>query len=248
MKKYSAIIFDLFDTILDFNFNHLPTVELKGFRSRTTSVEVYEVFREYYPEVSFAEFYEPFMESYHEFQQIKLKEFREFPNRERFILMLDKMNLPPVQKPDPLIDKMVIAHMNALAGCIEYPQDNKDTLEYVCSKGYRLAIVSNFDYSPTAHMLLDKYELTPFFETIVISADIGWRKPKDIIFESAVHRLNIDPQDALFVGDNYSADVVGSKALGMQSAWINRRKDPESNLDPAPDFIIRTMSEIRDLV
>ena len=62
MKKYSTIIFDLFDTIVNFNFNHLPTIELKGLRSRTTSTEVFEVFRQYYPEVEFEEFYDPFIE------------------------------------------------------------------------------------------------------------------------------------------------------------------------------------------
>ena len=248
MKKYSAIIFDLFDTILDFNFNHLPTVELMGFRSRTTSVEVYEVFREYYPEVTFEEFYDPFIESYNEFQQIKLKEFREFPNRERFVLMLEKMSVNSIGTKDVLIDRMVVAHMNALASCIEYPAENKETLEYLSSKGYRMAIVSNFDYSPTAHMLLERYNLTPIFEVIVISDEVGWRKPKDVIFETAVDKLSIKPDDALFVGDNYSADVVGSKAMKMDAAWINRRKEPEQSLDPAPDYIVKKMSEVRDFL
>ena len=248
MKKYSAVIFDLFDTILDFNFNHLPTVELKGFRSRTTSVEVYEVFKQYYPDIGFDKFYEPFIESYHEFQELKLKEFKEFPNRERFILMLDKMNVNSTSNKDNLIDQMVLAHMNALASCIEYPDDNRKTLEYLKSKYYRLAIVSNFDYAPTAHMLLQKNNLTPLFEVIVISDEVGWRKPKDLIFQSAVNNLKITPEETLFVGDNYSADVIGSKAMGMDAVWINRRKESEDSLDPAPDFVVKKMSEIRNFL
>ncbi len=248
MKKYSAIIFDLFDTILDFNFNHLPILELKGFRSRTTSVEVYEVFKKYYPEIGFDKFYEPFIESYHEFQELKLKEFKEFPNRERFILMLDKMNLSSINEKDILIHQMVLAHMNALTSCIEYPEDNKETLEYLKSKEYKLAIVSNFDYAPTAHRLLQKNNLTPLFEVIVISEEVGWRKPKDVIFQSAINNLNINPEDTLFVGDNHSADVVGSKAMGMDAAWINRKKESEHNIDPAPDYVVKKMSEIRDFL
>ncbi len=248
MKKYSAIIFDLFDTILDFNFNHLPTVELKGFRSRTTSKEVYEVFRNYHPEIGFTEFYDPFIESYNEFQEIKLEKFKEFPNRERFILMLDKMSLPPVQKQDLLIDQMVLAHMNALAGCIEYPQKNKELLDHLKGEGYRLAIVSNFDYAPTAHKLLERFELKPLFEEIIISEEVGWRKPKNIIFESVINKLGIEPKDALFVGDNFNADVVGSKALGMDAAWINRKNESESNLNPAPEYIIKKLPELRDFI
>lgn len=248
MKKYSTIIFDLFDTILDFNFNHLPIVELKEFRSRTTSTEVYEVFKEYYPEIGFAEFYDPFIESYKEFQEIKLKEFREFPNRNRFILMLSKMNLSPVQEQDALIDQMVIAHMDALASCIEYPQENNKTLEKLKANDYRLAIVSNFDYAPTAHKLLEEFNLKPFFEEIVISDEVGWRKPKNIIFESVINKLGIDSDNALFVGDNFNADVVGSKALGMGAAWINRRNESERNLAPAPDYIIKKLPELKEFL
>lgn len=248
MKKYSAIIFDLFDTILDFNFNHLPIVELKGLRSRTTSRKVYEVFREYYPDIKFTEFYDPFIESYNEFQEMKLREFKEFPNRNRFILMLSKMNLPPVQEQDAFIDKMVIAHMDALASCIEYPRENNETLEHLKANDYRLAIVSNFDYAPTAHKLLEEFNLKPFFEEIVISEEVGWRKPKNIIFETVINKLGINSDKALFIGDNFNADVVGSKALGMDAAWINRREESENDLDPAPDYIIRKLPELKDFL
>ena len=146
MNKYSTVIFDLFDTIVNFNFSHLPTVELKGLRSRTTSKEVYQVFVKYYPEIEFREFYDPFIESYHQFQEMKLMEYKEFPNRDRFKLMLSKMDLKPIEDENQLIEKMVTAHMNGLANCIELPDSNKKTLEYVKEKGYRLAIVSNFDY------------------------------------------------------------------------------------------------------
>jgi len=248
MRKYSTIIFDLFDTIVNFNFNHLPTIELKGLRSRTTSTEVFEVFRQYYPKIEFEEFYDPFIESYHEFQEIKSKEFREFPNRERFKLMLSKMNLGSIKNQDELANEMVLAHMNGLASCVEFPEENRKTLEYIKSKRYKLAIVSNFDYAPTAYMLLDKFEITNLFEEIIISEEVGWRKPKDIIFEAAINKLNIKVDEALFVGDNYDADVVGSKALGIDAIWINRKNLPETELEPEPNYIIKSLPELINIL
>lgn len=248
MRKYSTVIFDLFDTIVNFNFNHLPSIELKGFRSRTTSIEVYEVFKDYYPDIKFSDFYEPFIDSYHEFQEIKLKEFREFPNRDRFKLMLKKMDLNTTGDSNELEDKMVLAHMNSLASCVEFPVENKETLDYAKDKGYRLAIVSNFDYAPTAYTLLDRFGITPLFEVIIISGEVGWRKPKDIIFQRAIDKLAIKSEDALFVGDNYNADVVGSTSLGMHAAWINRKKEQVDNLNPSPDYIINNLSELQNFL
>jgi len=114
--------------------------------------------------------------------------------------------------------------------------------------GYRLAIVSNFDYAPTAYMLLEKFKITNLFEQVIISEEVGWRKPNHIIFQTAVNKLKIRPQDALFVGDNYYADVVGSKALGMDTAWINRKNQSEDTLDPKPDYIIKHLSELLNIV
>lgn len=248
MKKYSAIIFDLFDTIVNFNFNHLPTIELRGFRSRTTSIEVYEVFKNYYPEITFAEFYKPFMDSYHEFQELKLKEYREFPNSRRFEIMLGKMPLDRIENETELKNEMVLAHMNALSSCVEFPDENRRILEHVRREGYRMAIVSNFDYSPTAYDLIDKFEIRNLFEEIIISGDVGWRKPKDIIFNTAIDNMGIKANETLFIGDNFKADVIGSKSVGMDAVWINRKNEIHTGLGVKPDFTIKKLHELRDFV
>jgi len=248
MKSYNAILFDLFDTIVNLNFKQLPTIELKGFRSRTTSIEVYEVFKEYYPEIKFTEFYQPFMDSYHEFQELKLKEYREFPNSRRFEIMLGIMRLDRNGDQTELKNKMVLAHMNALSSCVEFPRENRAILEYIQSQGFRMAIVSNFDYAPTAYDLIDKFEIRNLFEQIIISGDVGWRKPKDIIFKTAIHKLAIEPEEVLFVGDNYKADVIGSKSVGMDAAWINRRNEPDGGLEIKPDFAIKKLCDLQNIV
>ncbi len=244
MKKYTTLIFDLFDTILDFNFKQLPYIDKNGVRSRTTSKEVFAVFSKYYPDIAFDDFYPHFIESYHAFLEIKKKEFREYPNRERFKIMLDSMDITPDQDTCRLEDEMVKAHMKGLASCVEYPQANKETLLLAKAKGYRMAIVSNFDYAPTARMLIDKFGIGELFESIIISEEVGWRKPKDIIFKKSLSELNIDPGEALFIGDNFGADIQGSKGVGIDGVWINRNRESEKNLAPEPVYIIKALPEI----
>ena len=238
MRKYTAVIFDLFDTIVNFNFSNLPTIELKGVRSRTTSHEVYAVFSRYYPEITFERFYPHFIESYHEFQQMKLAEFREFPNRDRFLMMLRNMGIALDPGAQSAADEMVVAHMSGLARAVEFPAENEEALEDVKNKGYRMAIVSNFDYAPAAYALIEKFRIGLFFEKIVISEEVGWRKPKPIIFTRAMELMEITPDEALFVGDNFTADICGAKAVGMDTVWLNYKKEDEENLYPEPNYII----------
>ena len=115
-------------------------------------------------------------------------------------------------------------------------------------KNYRLAIVSNFDYALTAYSLLDRFEITDLFEEIIISEEVGWRKPKDIIFQTAIGKMKIKPDEALFVGDNFDADVVGSKKVGMDAAWINTKNEQKKSFNLEPEYIIKKLSELRDYI
>ena len=248
MKKYSTLIFDLFDTIIDFNFNRLPFIENNGVRSRTTSKEVFSVFKSYYPHIEFERFFPSFIKSYQEFLDIKKKEYREYPNRGRFKIMLEDMGIAHGEQTRELEDSMVKAHMNGLASCVEFPEENRITLVDAKKKGYRLAIISNFDYAPTARMLIEKFGFGELFESIIISEDVGWRKPKDIIFKRSLTELGIGASEALFTGDNYDADIIGASGVGMDGVWINRRGEPENNLDPQPAFIVSALPEISTFI
>lgn len=248
MKKYGVLFFDLFDTVINFNFTNLPLVDLGSVRARSTSKEVYDVFRKLHPDVPFSDFYTHFIESYREFQDLKLVEHREYPNRDRFLMMLSRMNLPRDSKGAALADDMVKAHMDELASAVLFPRENESALQALKDARYRMAIVSNFDYSPTAYSLIEKFGLMRFFEKVIISEEVGWRKPSPVIFDDALRTMKAAPGESLFTGDNFSADVVGSKNAGMDSVWLNRRNESEEGLDPEPDYIIPALPGMLDIL
>lgn len=248
MKRYSTVFFDLFDTVINFNFKKLPAVDMNGIRSRTTSKEVYAVFCRYYPKIRFTAFYPPFIESYHRFQEMKLEKFKEYPNRDRFKLMLNIMNIEPTAKTARMIEEMVTAHMDGLASCVVFPEENKQALERIKSAGYETAIVSNFDYAPTAYALIDRYGIQEFFDEIIISEEVGWRKPKPAIFHKALELTKKDPDEVLFVGDNYSADVAGAKSVGMDAVWLNTKNKSTDDLTPQPDYVISALPQLDNIL
>ena len=100
------------------------------------------------------------------------------------------------------------------------PFDNvKNELKNLASEGYRLGVISNWD--KTAVPLLDQFELTSFFDNIIISSEVGYEKPDSKIFQIALDMASISVEDSLYVGDNYYDDGIGSRNIGMDFVIVN---------------------------
>jgi len=135
---------------------------------------------------------------------------------------------------------LIDAHRAALGRAAEFPAHHGPLLRQLAER-YRLAVVSNFDYTPTALDILERAGIAQLFDTIVVSDEVGWRKPRRDIFDVALERLGVRAQDALFVGDRADMDVLGAQQIGMDAAWIN----PDA--EPLPPGVARPTYEIRDL-
>ena len=84
-----------------------------------------------------------------------------------------------------------------------------------------LALVSNFDHPPFVHTLLTKLHLRPYFDAIVISGDVGVKKPDPAIFAVALRQTGLSPADVVFIGDS-AEDVHGARAAGLRPILIRR--------------------------
>lgn len=131
-----------------------------------------------------------------------------------------------------------------LHGMMSTAQIYPDVPEVITALGryYRLAVLSNAD---------DDF-LTPClkrsglaFEAIISSETACSYKPHPGIFCYATAQLDLDPGSTLYVGDSPVADVVGARAAGMLTAWINRPGNPWPLQTPEPDLVIR---DLRDLL
>lgn len=89
-----------------------------------------------------------------------------------------------------------------------------------------MAIVSN--WAPSLPEFLEHHQLTEFFSAIVYSAQDGILKPDPRIFERALSALNVRPENAIFIGDTVTADIVPTKAMGMRAIHFEPRKISDS--------------------
>jgi putative hydrolase of the HAD superfamily len=95
------------------------------------------------------------------------------------------------------------------------------TLDALATRGVKLAIISNWD--DRLRPLLRKIKLDEWFQSIVVSCEVGVPKPDSVIFLEAATRLRLEPETILHVGDSIEADVYGAKAAGLQALQICRR-------------------------
>jgi FMN phosphatase YigB (HAD superfamily) len=237
---YAAVLFDLFDTLVRFDRERMPEIQVNGRRVRSTAGHIHAVLRAHAPQVSLEACYEALVESWREAERLRAIDHREVPAPERFGHFFRRLALDAPSLPAGLGEAVIDAHRRELGKAADFPRHHGPLLQRLAGR-YRLAVVSNFDYTPTAVDILEREGVAGLFSAIVVSDAVGWRKPKREIFDTALRRLGVSAGDALFVGDRADIDVLGAQRAGMDAAWIN----PEGA--PLPPGMAPPRYEIRDL-
>jgi putative hydrolase of the HAD superfamily len=120
--------------------------------------------------------------------------------------------------PEPLIHGLV-EHFRAEKHWKVYP-GTRDVLTELRDEGLALFVVSNWDSSLPG--LLDRLELAPFFDGVVVSAVFGASKPSRAIFDEAVRLAGVSHAEALHVGDSLEEDYLGARAAGLHALLVDR--------------------------
>jgi FMN phosphatase YigB (HAD superfamily) len=247
MRTYSALIFDLFDTLVDFQRDRMPLIRVNGAEVRSTSRHVYDRFKSVCQEVPFEEFYAAFMDAYREAERIRAQELREITSEERFRIVLSKLRTPLEKLPADFPEWLAEVHMAKLSEAMVFPPEHRPLLEWARTR-FRLAMISNFDHAATARRLLERNGIAGWFEQVVISAEEGVRKPHREIFVRTLDRMELTPGEALFIGDSLDIDVVGAKGIGMDVAWVNRGGRTPGQGIPEPDYTLSRLIELRQML
>ena len=101
---------------------------------------------------------------------------------------------------------------------------------------FRLATLSNGNAD------LSVIGLAHHFEVTLNAGALGCAKPDVRAYERLAESLTLQPAEILFVGDEPHADVVGPRAVGMQTVWVNRGGVVWPDALPAPDACISDLT------
>lgn len=110
-------------------------------------------------------------------------------------------------------------------------------------ENYKLVLITNGSPSLQQTKLEITPEIAPYFEHIIISGGFGVGKPNRTIFDHALALSDVEPTEALMVGDNLMTDILGASYVGIPSVWINRDDHPEPQ-EVIPTYEIKNLEEL----
>jgi HAD superfamily hydrolase (TIGR01549 family) len=112
---------------------------------------------------------------------------------------------------------------------------------------YKVALISNFTHAPVIYKSLRKMGIAEFFNVVVVSEEVGWRKPSTKIFQEALQRLQIKACEAVYIGDSPIEDIKGAKEAGLKTVFVpsqfNKLRDLKESKQE-PDHIVKDLTDI----
>lgn len=119
-----------------------------------------------------------------------------------------------------------------------------DTLAHLKRSKVLLALLTN-GASEIQRRKIERFNLAPLFNIILVEEEMGFGKPDERVFLRALHHFGLGPGDVWMVGDDLKRDIAGARQLGIFSFWVdslNRGLHPSSTIKP--DRTIKTISEL----
>src|SRR5205814_7848772 len=122
--------------------------------------------------------------------------------------------------------------------------DVPDVLREIHAAGIKIGLISNSHRCLTSFQT--HFELQGLFDVTVSSVEHGYMKPHRSIFEAALRRVQVQPAEAVMVGDSLTHDVDGARRLGMRGVLVARSGPRIDAPDDVP--VIQSLRELPPLL
>jgi putative hydrolase of the HAD superfamily len=208
MNEIKAIGFDLFNTLITLEPHTLKEALGRLVHSLNQSGFILEE--------------EPFKKSHRDAAVRHLEECkpdgRETHNRFWISSALESHGYD-VKPDDSRIAEAVEAYFTAFYDYSRLIPGTQEMLDRVRAT-YRLGMLTNFTHGPAARKIIGQLGLTPLFDAIIISGEIGFRKPNPLVFQELCGHLGVLETQIMHVGDDPEADILGALNAGIQPVWV----------------------------
>lgn len=240
VKRIRAILFDLGDTLVDFGRVDIEKMFHEGAR----------LAHNYLLDGGFSV---PAFRAYHRRNLMAIRinvliaavTRREFNSRNTMENICKKMNLN--LNSEQLLELCRLWY-EPLRQRAAVESGTREMLKQFLADGIKLAVVSNtFIPGEVLDYHLRTEDMLHLLPIRIYSCDTGFKKPNRKIFQLALAKAQIEPHNAIFVGDTPKTDICGATRMGI----ISVLKDPvgrHPNTYYKPTHRIRKITELSDIV
>ncbi|NDV83010.1 YjjG family noncanonical pyrimidine nucleotidase [Bacteroides sp. 51] len=231
MAKYKNIFFDLDDTLWAFSEN-----------SRDT-------FEEVYMKYNFDTYFNSFDHYYELYQKRNLELWEEYAegkvtkgelNEQRFFYPLQAVGVNNLDLSRQFSEDFFVI-VPTKEKLMPYA---KEILEYL-TPTYNLYILSN-GFRELQAKKMKVSGIDGYFKKIILSEDIGVMKPYPEIFHFALSATQSELRESVMIGDNWKADIMGAKGVGMDQIFYNIIEQGDFPFHST--YIIKCLDELENLL
>lgn len=221
--KYTTLLFDVDDTLLDFKAAEKHSISLL---LEKMAVPVTEQHIQQYSHMN-QSLWEQFEKGEIEKERLLTKRFEDF-------FSLHKRQVDG-QEMDYLFRKNLEEGYFLIDGSMDVLQSLQQT--------HKLYAVTN-GVSKTQYKRLTASGLLTFFEDIFVSEDTGYQKPMLEYFDYVFTRIpSFQAEETLIIGDSLTSDITGGHVAGIDSCWFNPAKMPNP-LSIEPTYEIEKLQDL----
>jgi HAD superfamily hydrolase (TIGR01549 family) len=242
---FAAVIFDLGDTLVKTPWGIL--LMEKGSSNEVAKFEsivkvTYDSLVKSGIKAEWPFFYEKYMSVRAQQLQVQKQTLKEYNMCERVARTLSALGID-ISARSELVKKAIEDHYDSYESYVCEDKEAPTTLRALRAR-YKLGLITNFAYPPTIYKLLERFRLGQFFDSVVISGEVGWVKPNPKIFQFALSALELKAEQCVFIGDDVEADINGAKGVGMKAILLSQK-----DLDcPDADAVIRSLGELESAI
>jgi len=126
-------------------------------------------------------------------------------------------------------------------------------LDALARRDIHMGVISNTGSFTQVHESLKQYGIKSYFEVIVLSSELGIRKPHPYIFHHALKSMQRDALRSMYVGDTISRDVIGARNAGLLktvqiASEFTKLSDDASTGGYRPDYVIHSLMDLVPII
>jgi putative hydrolase of the HAD superfamily len=202
-----AVLFDLDDTLFDHTYSSQQGL--------AALIQNQDCFRAV-PTLAIAQIYAELLETYHVRVlqgEITLDEARIARTRQLFAYYGAQIECVQVEQ-------AIARYMTAYRRVRQVVPGGLALLQALHTKVHIVVVTNNLTAEQVGK--IQACGLEPLIDALVTAEDVGAAKPDPVMFETALKRVGCTAQEAVVIGDSWSADILGARRAGIRAIWLNR--------------------------